>query len=208
MSPQQQTMWGMIEPKMQEIYGGQLPRYGGYDIPSAEGMMPNQGWYNSLDPNVRAGIEEPYMQGMDMMRNQLQGGGQLGSERAGMSGAAADVMGQYMQKAAPSMAMTGWGMTQPAQQSLWQAMLQRNMTQAGTNYDTAMMPYQSAMTMLPQAQSDLLISHYPTIQQVQPGATIPTNIMDVINQYVQQTQEAEKLRNAPPSADYFEGGTP
>ncbi len=74
---------------------------------------PTAGWYSGLDPNVRAGIEEPYMRGMEMMGQQLQGRGAYGAQRAGPSGAAADVMGQYMQKAAPSMAMTGWGMMAP-----------------------------------------------------------------------------------------------
>ncbi len=53
------------------------------------------------------------MRGMGTLENRLQSMGALGSQRAGVSGAGADVMGQYMQGAARGMAMTGWGMMAP-----------------------------------------------------------------------------------------------
>lgn len=149
-SPQQQEMYNTMSPYIQNMYSGNMPTMQG----------PTAGWYSGLDENVRAGIEEPYMQAMDMMRNQLGGGGMLGNQRAGMSGAAADVYGQYMQQAAPAMAQTGWNMMQPSMQA---------------NFEAQMMPYQAIPSMLPQTYSDLLVGHTPTIQQIEPGAAMPPN---------------------------------
>lgn len=129
-SPQQKEMYGMMQPTMQNLF-------------TQGGPAPTAGWYGGLDPNIRAGIEEPYMRGMDMMRSQLQGGGQLGAPRAGMSGAAADVFGQYMQKAAPSMAQTGWNMMLPGM----------------------MLPYQTGAMMMPGMMPEMLVGHTPTIQE-------------------------------------------
>ena len=162
-SPQQQEMYGQMLPAIQNMYGGnmptpdiaqigqapsydpvspgQAPQWGGVQTPQAP--MPTAGWYEGLDPNVRAGIEEPYMKGMDMMRGQLAGGGMLGSQRAGMSGAAADVFGQYMQKAAPAMAQTAWGMMQLGQ-------LQQQQQQYGANVLGAQRPWEAGMTGMQQ----------------------------------------------------------
>ena len=129
-SPQQQQMWETLYPTIQTMQRG-----------------PTEGWYAGLDPNIRAGIEEPYVRAMDLMRNQLGGIGMLGSPTAGISGAAADVFAQYAQKAAPTMAQTGWNMM--------------------------MGPYQAAMGLIPTTYSDLLVGHTPTIQQIQPGAPLP-----------------------------------
>ena len=137
-SPQQQEMYGYMNPMMQNMFSGNMPTMQG----------PTAGWYSGLDENVRAGIEEPYMRGMDMMRDQLGGTGMLGNQRAGMSGAAADVYGQYMQKAAPTMAQTGWNMMQPSMTA---------------NFNAQMFPYQTLPSMMPQTYSDLLVGHHPHI---------------------------------------------
>jgi len=142
-SPQQQQMWNTLYPTIQNMQSG-----------------PTAGWYSGLDENVRAGIEEPYMKGMDMMRNQLSGTGMLGNQSAGMSGAAADVFGQYMQQAAPTMAQTGW--------------------------DMMMQPYQGAMSMIPTTYSDLLVGNTPTIQQIQPGAALPPDYQQQLQEMMQQ----------------------
>ena len=109
------------------------------------------------------------MQGMDMMRSQLGGTGMLGNQRAGMSGAAADVFGQYMQKAAPTMAKTGW--------------------------DMMMQPYQGAAAMIPQTYSDLLVGHTPTIQQIQPGAAMSPEYMTQMQQLQQQLAALQDPNN-------------
>jgi hypothetical protein len=140
-SPEQQQMWQTLYPTIQSMQGG-----------------PTSGWYSGLDENVRSGIEEPYMKAMDMMRNQLGGTGMLGNQSAGMSGAAADVFGQYMQKAAPTMAQTGW--------------------------DMMMQPYQGAMSMIPTTYSDMLVGNTPNISEVGTGMAMPTNIYEALLQQI------------------------
>jgi len=185
MLPSIQNMYGgnMPSPTLANMGGapsyspvgtGQVPQWGGVQTPQAPSYspvgtgqvpMPSAGWYNNLDPNIRAGIEEPYMRSMDMMRNQLGGGGMLGNQRAGMSGAAADVYGQYMQQAAPAMAQTAWGMMQPgllqqqqqqygaglqAQQLGAQSGLLAQQQQYGANVLGAQMPWEAGMTQMGQ----------------------------------------------------------
>ena len=72
-------------------------------------------------------------------------GGWGGNQSAGWSGGAADVFGDLAQQAAPTMAQSGFNMM--------------------------MNPM---MAMMPQTMPDMLVGHHPTMQQVQPGAAIPT----------------------------------
>jgi len=167
-SPQQQQIWNASAPNVANLLQGNLPNVPQTYVPNAP--MPGQGWYQGLDPNVRAGIEEPYMRGMDMMRNQLQMGGQLGNQRAGMSGAAADVFGQYSQDASKGMAQTAWGMMQPGLQMQQQQLGQAGATQQQQGYERMMAPYQTALGLLPSSMSDLLVGTTPIIQQLQNNA--------------------------------------
>lgn len=178
-SPQQAQMYGQMLPSIQNMYGGNMPSPTLANIGGAP--MPTAGWYEGLDPNVRAGIEEPYMRGMDMMRNQLSGGGMLGNQRAGMSGAAADVYGQYMQRAAPAMAQTAWGMMQPGQLQQLSAQNQAGLLGQQQGWEGQMMPYQMIPSMLPQTYSDLLVGHHPTMQEIEPGAAMPPNYENLMS---------------------------
>lgn len=99
-------------------YGGAGGILGQMPTPDS---APTGNWYGDLDPNVRAGIEQPYERGMEMLESRLQGRGALGAQRAGISGAGADVLGQYMQQAAPSMARTGWEMGTEQRAREWEA---------------------------------------------------------------------------------------
>jgi len=179
---------------LQNLFGGNMPTptpatMGGAPSfnPVAPGQAPTPtaGWYSGLDSNVRAGIEEPYMRGMDMLRNQLGGGGMLGNPGAGISGAAADVFGDYASKAAPAMANTAWGMMAPGllakqgqeygaglqaqglgAQGLFQqlgAQNTANLMGQGQGWEAQMMPYNMLPSMLPQTYSDLLVGHHPHI---------------------------------------------
>jgi len=120
---------------------GTQPTWGG--VQAAQAPAPTGGWYGNLDPNVRAGIEEPYQRGMEMLEERMQGRGTLGSQRAGMSGAAADVLGQYMQQAAPSMAMTGWGMMAPG-------LMEQQRQQYGADVMGAQRPWEAGMATMGQ----------------------------------------------------------
>ena len=144
-TPEQEALWSMFEPFLQSLFGGEggfpMPSPGLFQMPT--GAMPTAGWYEGLDPMLRAGIEEPYQRGLDIVGERLQGMGMLGAPSVGASGVAADVMGQYATQAAPRMAMSGWEMLQPQREAL--------MRQAWLPYEQAMMPYGGAMQSFGQA---------------------------------------------------------
>lgn len=101
------------------------------------------------------------MRGMDMMRNQLAGAGQLGAPRAGMSGAAADVFGQYAQQAGRGMAQTGWGMMQPGYENMWGAQLQQNIMGAQMPFQQSMYPFQMAQGLLGASMPENVVTQAP-----------------------------------------------
>jgi len=124
-------------PSMTGVLSG-VPQY---NIPNVSSMMPSQDWYNSLSPDVMAGVWAPYQQASKGMLEQLGGIGQLGSARGGATGAAGAALGQFGADAANKVGLQAWQMTQPAMQQGWQAQLAQNMggyqnqlTESGTNY--------------------------------------------------------------------------
>jgi len=159
------------------------------------------------------------MRGMDILEERMAGRGLLGSPRAGISGAAADVLGEYMQEAAPSMAQRAWGMMQPgmleAQRQGWlaqtmpyQAGVQGALQQAGleqqtglANLQSAMLPYMQLPQYLQLAQPTTLVGHTPTIQQIQPGAAMPPEYQ---NQISALQDELTRLQSQQP--EYIEWG--
>lgn len=143
----------------QNLLPGQMPTAQPWQMGAP--TQPTAGWYGGLDPNVRAGIEEPYQRGMKMLEERMQGRGTLGSQRAGMSGAAADVLGQYMQQAAPSMAQTGWGMMQPGMLQQQQGQQQANLMAQQQQWQGQMMPYQMLPQMLPYMMPEGITSTGP-----------------------------------------------
>lgn len=114
-------------PEMGEMPG--LPgEYGiptQYGIPSTSQMMPTAGWYSGMSPELMAGAWEPYLEGMDVLRNELSSVGMLGSQRGGMSGAAADVYSQYLQEVTPQVAQSAWEMQADPLRMGWEAELGR-----------------------------------------------------------------------------------
>jgi len=234
MTPQQEALWsglggGMGGGLLSNMMMGQMPQAQAAQINFPEptlqavpGAQPTAGWYSGLDPNVRAGIEEPYMRGMDILEERMAGRGLLGSPRAGISGAAADVLGEYMQQAAPSMAQTAWGMMQPgmieAQRQGWlaqtmpyQAGVQGALQQAGleqqtglANLQSAMLPYMQLPQYLQLAQPTTLVGHTPTIQQIQPGAAMPPEYQNQITAL--QEQLARSQRKQEEDRWLWEGG--
>lgn len=209
-SPEQAALWSGLTGGMgamgggdtsllQNLMTGTMPQAGlpGAELQAVPGARPEAGWYSGLDPSVRAGIEEPYMRGMEMLEERLAGRGALGSPRAGISGTATDVLGQYMQQAGPAMAQTGWGMMLPGmlqeQQQAWGAQTLPYQTEAQVNLanlQAGLMPYQMLPMLLQMAQPTTLVGTTPTIQEVQPGAPIPPNYQDLMNQMIQQQMPA------------------
>lgn len=99
-----------------------------YDIPSTEGLMPTEGWYEGLDPNIKAGLWEPYNEQQQQLMNRMGATGQAGSTKAGWSGAAGSALGEQMRKATGDVSMQAWDMISPIQQSEWLAELERSKT--------------------------------------------------------------------------------
>jgi len=147
-SPQQEQLFSIMMPLMQEwankgfaelgpqqanipaapatpsfpgVTGAQFTAPQTPSVPDISSMMPTQGWYEGIAPGIKEAVWEPYMEGADILREQLGGIGSLGNQRAGMSGAAADVFSDYMGKATPQVTKSLWDMTSPALQAGWGA---------------------------------------------------------------------------------------
>ena len=177
-TPGQMPQWGGVQAPSGPQWGGvstpTTPQWGGVQTPQAPG--PTAGWYGGLDPNVRAGIEEPYMRSMEMMREGLSGRGQLGAMGSGetpaFSGAAADVFGRYAHQAAPAMAQTAWGMMQPG-------LLAQQQQQYGANVMGAQRPWEAGMTQQGQQfQANILGAERPwEAGMTQQGQQFQANVM-------------------------------
>jgi len=132
-----------------------------YDIPDPSSAMPTAEWYESLSPEVKAGLYAPYEEAEEKMLSRMGSRGQLGSASGGLSGAAGAGMGELAGEAAKNVGLNAWQMTAPMAMNAWQADLNRNQQayQAGQqerlgDYNTAMnvwqMPFQT-MGMLNQS---------------------------------------------------------
>jgi hypothetical protein len=140
-------------PSMTGVLSGVQP----YQIPSTESMMPTQSWWNSLSPEVMAGVWAPYQQASQSMLEQLGGMGQAGSARGGATGAAGAALGQFGADAANKVGLQTWQMSQPAMQAGWQAQLGQNqqgyqnqLTEAQTNYANQVAQQQADYAMAQQ----------------------------------------------------------
>jgi hypothetical protein len=180
-SPEQQQMYAALLPMIQGLSQQGvsqigMPNYGApsaptmpsmtgvlsgvqqYQIPSTESMMPTQSWWNSLSPDVMAGVWAPYQQASQTMLEQLGGMGQAGSARGGATGAAGAALGQFSADAANKVGLQAWQMSQPAMQAGWQAQLGQNqqgyqnqLTEAQTNYANEVARQQADYGMAQQA---------------------------------------------------------
>ena len=82
---------------------------GSYNIPGVpqNQVMPTQGWWGGMAPEVRAGLWEPYEQGADLLTERMGAGGQAGSAMGGFSGAYGDAMGRYYADASKQVGLQG-----------------------------------------------------------------------------------------------------
>lgn len=167
-SPEQREIYGLLSPLVERmslkgltgkpLYDTwQMPQastwqpdgqslYTGIDMwnaPDVSTLMPQSGWWSNMDPTLKSSIMEPHKDALNMITEQL--GGSAGSARGGASGAAAKVMSEYMQNAAPQMAQQAWGMYQPAQQANYKTQLARNMAGYDAAKQERTLDYQSAM---------------------------------------------------------------
>jgi hypothetical protein len=97
---------------------------------STSQLMPSKSWYDSMSPEVKAGVWAPYQEGASKLQEQLGSIGGLGNQRGGVSGSGAAGLGQYWADASPQAALSMWNMSQPGMQAGYNAQL----TEANTNY--------------------------------------------------------------------------
>lgn len=97
----------------------------GYNVPGISGLMPNTGWYESLDPNIQQSMMEPTNVAAREMLNVMGGQGQM-SARGGYSGEAQTALADLYSKGAQQAGMNAWNMISPIQQGQWGAQLGAN----------------------------------------------------------------------------------
>lgn len=154
-----------------------------YNIPSVNSMMPSTDWYNSISPEVKAGVWAPYEEGGNMLQEKLGSIGGLGNQRGGVSGEAAAGLGKYYSNATTQAANQLWGMSQPAMQAGWNAQLAQNqgtynlgLTEAQTNYTNQLNQQQQDYGMsqtawgLPWALTGMMPSTYSQGITTQPSS--------------------------------------
>jgi len=95
-----------------------------WEIPSTEGLMPSQGWYEGMDANIMQGVREPYLDASKQLTESL--GGASGSPRSGASGILGGAQSDFWSNAGTQMGKQAWDMTLPGRQMGWQAQLQGN----------------------------------------------------------------------------------
>ena len=130
-------------------------------------VLPTQQYFQSFAPELKQALWQPYQevaqQGLEMLNFQ----GQLGSPRAGATGAAGAFMGDFMAKAAPQLAMQAWQMGAPEMQRYGQQTFEVGQ----------MLPYQAAWQ-----QQQQLLSARQAPYQIFPAMmggmspTLPTGI--------------------------------
>lgn len=121
-SPEQRQVFQSLMPLLQQVVGAGQGGTSPWQIPSTEGMMPTQGWYENMDPNIMAGVREPYIDASQQLTESL--GYSAGSGRGGPSGMLGDVQSDFWSKAGTQMGQQAWNMVSPIQQMGWQAELQ------------------------------------------------------------------------------------
>ena len=136
---------------------GNMPKM--WKIPNINKMMPKEGWWEDLDPNIRAGIREPHEEASRQMLEVMGAKGQIGSGSSPYSGSSQTATGKFWEDAATDMAVQGWNMVSPALTAGWNARLQRNMGK----YQQSMLPYEMLMGATQMSQP------YPVVDPGSPG---------------------------------------
>ena len=121
----QERLWEIPSTPSAPVQGKDYMTYNDYynqqnlSPPSAQGYMPTADWYNSLSPEVMAGLNAPW----DEARNQMfeTMGTSLGSARGGWSGAGGAALGEFEAKRATQLPLQAWQMSQPGLEKQWQS---------------------------------------------------------------------------------------
>ena len=118
-----------------------------YDIPDPSSAMPTQNWWNSISPNVKAGLYAPYQEAGQGLMEMMGAKGQGGSPTGGYSGAAGAAMGSLAGEAAKNVGLNAWQMTSPMMMNAWNADLTRNMNAYQTGQQERMTDYNTQMSV-------------------------------------------------------------
>jgi len=120
----------------------------GYEAPSAAGLMPSAANIGAIDPNIKEAVAAPYLEAIGQVTEQFGGG--MGSARAGLSGAGANVLNKSMQTMIPQYTQSLWNMVQPGLMTEYQANVggteagwQAQLARAGAATSLAAQQYQA-----------------------------------------------------------------
>ena len=231
-SDEQKQAYNQAQPWVQQRVGQALqgpPQMGAppsiYDIPDSTGLTPTKGWYDSIAPEVKQGLWEPWNDASNQMMQNMSGVGQFGTPGAGMSGAALNAQGSLYADAGQQVGQQAWNMMAPGQSQLFNANLGRNAAQ----YETSLQPwqnnYQSSMQDwgIGQQQMGNMAAGQPTgiiSQQGNPYAGAASGALtgaiagyQMASPYMNQQQPYQMPMSVPPNnalSGYgmYGGGTP
>jgi len=163
-SPEQRQIMQALMPLLQgqgqygqERYFGGQPQQGApsmsgvltgqqmYDIPDPTMAMPTSQWYNSIAPEVKAGLYAPYVEAGQGIGEMMGSRGQMGSAGSGHTGAYGAAMGELAGQAAQNVGMQAWNMTSPMAMNAWNANLNRNMTAYNQGQQERLGDYNTSM---------------------------------------------------------------
>lgn len=116
-----------------------------YDIPDPSMAMPTANWYNSIAPEVKAGLYAPYIEAGQGLMEQMGARGQTGGASTGYTGAAGAAMGELAGQAARDVGLNAWQMTSPMAMAGWNAALNRNMQGYNVGQQERMADYNTGM---------------------------------------------------------------
>jgi hypothetical protein len=163
-SPEQRQIMQALMPLLQgqgqygqERYFGGQPQQGApsaagrftdqqmYDIPDPTMAMPTAQWYNSIAPEVKAGLYAPYVEAGQALQEQMGSRGQMGSAGSFHTGAYGAAAGELAGNAAQNVGMQAWNMTSPMAINAWNANLQRNQQAYGAGQQERLGDYNTQM---------------------------------------------------------------
>jgi hypothetical protein len=137
-SPEQRQLFQTFLPMAHRVAQGQPL----WDVP--EPITPTGEWFQGIAPEVRQGLWAPYQEAGQQLGEMFGSRGQLGSPRAGPSGAYGAAMGSFAADASKDVGIQAWQMVGGPQQQQRAEILQSRM--APFQMAPAFMSGQSQMT--------------------------------------------------------------
>ncbi len=130
-NPYSYDVQGFSPQQMAQAAGWNLPtdfakNPGDFEVPSIAGLQPNTGFWENLDPDIKASVMQPYEEISQQLQEQMGSFGQLGSAEAGLTGAAGKALGEYwVEQAIPNITREAFDLSQPGEQAKFAAELSK-----------------------------------------------------------------------------------